>query len=174
VPTSAEWDARAVEREREHKVTRRREIPAETGIASVGRRIGGHVLDGLIGGFAFFLGVIATSQSFGTVGTDIAGAVTFTIGWIGWSALAWRRGQSPAKQLLHMYVVHDGLRATWWRMCARELLCKGVAGAVCFGLALPTFGASLIPYYLWPILDPEHKAVWDRLARTQVRVELDY
>jgi uncharacterized RDD family membrane protein YckC len=171
VPTSAEWDAFAANREREFKVTRRREVPAETGIASAWRRLAGHLLDGILGGIAFWIGYLATAQTLGPVGQDLAGAATFAIGWIGWSMFAWRRGQSPAKQLLGMYVVHDGLRATWWRMCARELLCKGVAGALCFGFALPTYGASLIPYYLWLILDPGHKALWDRFAGTQVRVE---
>jgi uncharacterized RDD family membrane protein YckC len=173
VPTSAEWDALASNRDREYKVTRRREVPAETGVASPWRRIAGHLLDAFLSGATFWVGWIATSQTFSFEGRAIAGAVTFAIGWIGWSALAWRRGQSPAKQLLHMYVVHDGLRATWWRMCARELLCKGVAGLLCFGFLRLTYGATLIPYYLWPILDPDHRALWDRFAGTHVRVELD-
>jgi uncharacterized RDD family membrane protein YckC len=144
VPTSAEWDALASNRDREFKATRRRAVPDETGIASAQRRLLAYLLDALLV------------------------PLTLGIGWIVWSLFAWRRGQSPAKQLLGMYVVHDGERATWWRMCARELLCKGIAGALCFGLVRVTYGASLIPYYLWLILDPDHKALWDRFAGTRV------
>jgi uncharacterized RDD family membrane protein YckC len=147
VPTSADWDALAANRDREFKSTRRGAVPDDIGVASAGRRLLAYLLDALLV------------------------PLTLGIGWLVWSVLAWRRGQSPAKQLLGMYVVHDGERATWWRMCARELLCKGLAGVLCFGLVRVTYGASLIPYYLWLILDPDHRALWDRFAGTRVLEE---
>jgi uncharacterized RDD family membrane protein YckC len=147
VPTSAEWDDRAAIRNREYRETRKRDVPADTGIASAWQRLGAYLLDILLVPF------------------------TLGIGWIIWSLFAWRRGQSPAKQLLGMYVVHDGKRASWWRMLVRELFCKWLAGAVCFGLAPLTYGVTLIPYYLWLCLDPDHKALWDRMAGTRVLEE---
>ena len=94
--------------------------------------------------------------------------MTLGVGWLVWSLLAWRRGQSPAKQLLGMYVVHDGRPASWKRMAAREILCKGIVGVICGLLARPTYGLSLLPYYFWLCFNVDREALWDRPAGTHV------
>jgi uncharacterized RDD family membrane protein YckC len=146
--TSDYWDDLARGRDREHKAERRqthgREVPGTPTVSSVKRRLAAYLLDAVLS------------------------IVTLGIGWLIWSLLAWRRGQSPAKQLLDMYVVHDGRPASWKRMAAREILCKGVAGLVCFGLARPSYGFSLLPYYFWLCFNVDHEALWDRPSGTHV------
>ena len=148
MPSAEHWDNLAAARTRQEKAERPRgTITHDTGISSVGRRFSAHLLDTLL--------VV----------------VTFGIGWLVWSLLAWRRGQSPAKQLMGMYVVHDGRRASWGRMAAREILCKGVAGLVCGLLARPSYGISLVPYFFWLCFDSQNQALWDRPAGTLVMEE---
>ena len=50
--------------------------------------------------------------------------VTLGIGWMIWSLVAWRSGQTPAKQILKMRVLHEstGKPATWGHMAVREFL----------------------------------------------------
>jgi uncharacterized RDD family membrane protein YckC len=145
VPSAEHWDNLAAQRDRQAKVAGGRgAVPNDTGISSPRRRL-----------YAYLLDVILS-------------VVTLGIGWLVWSLLAWRRGQSPAKQLMGMYVVHDGRRAGWWRMAAREILCKGVAGLICFGLARPTYGLTLLPYYFLMFVSDEREALWDRPAGTHV------
>jgi uncharacterized RDD family membrane protein YckC len=142
--TSDYWDDLAASRDRAARRGGPREVPDKEGVSSAGRRLGAYLLDALLA------------------------AVTLGIGWLVWSLFAWRRGQSPAKQLLGMYVVHEGRPASWKRMAARELLVKGVIGLICFGLARPTYGLTLLPYFFWLCFTPEHEALWDRPAGTQV------
>jgi uncharacterized RDD family membrane protein YckC len=140
------WDnlaadnARAAKRQR----TSQRKLELDTGVSTAGRRLAAYLLD------------------------IVLSIVTLGIGWIVWSLFAWRRGQSPAKQLMGMHVIHDGRVATWKRMAAREILCKGVSGLICFGLARPSYGLSLIPYYFMMFVSDEREALWDRPAGTHV------
>jgi uncharacterized RDD family membrane protein YckC len=150
VPSAEHWDNLAAARTRQEKASRGRSMPDESGISSVRRRLYAYLLDALLA------------------------AVTLGVGWLVWSLLAWRRGQSPAKQLMGMTVVHDGRPASWKRMFVREILCKGVAGLICGLLARPSYGLSLIPYYFWLCFDAEHQALWDRPAGTHVMEERDY
>jgi uncharacterized RDD family membrane protein YckC len=148
MPSAEHWDDLAAARSRQEKAARPRgAFTYDTGISSVGRRFTAHLLDTLLA------------------------VVTLGVGWLVWSLLAWRRGQSPAKQLLGMYVVHDGRRASWGRMAVREILCKGVAGLICGLLARPSYGLSLIPYFFWLCFDSENQALWDRPAGTLVMEE---
>jgi uncharacterized RDD family membrane protein YckC len=146
--TSDHWDDLARGRAREEKIDRRkthgREVPGAPIVSSATRRLAAYLLDILLS------------------------IVTLGVGWIVWSLLAWRRGQSPAKQLLGMYVVHDGRPASWKRMAVREILCKGVAGAICGLLARPSYGISLAPYFFWLCFNVDHEALWDRPAGTHV------
>lgn len=50
--------------------------------------------------------------------------VTLGIGWVIWSLVAWRNGQTPAKQILKMRVVAEEGRtnATWKHMAIRQFL----------------------------------------------------
>lgn len=68
--------------------------------ASAKHRLGGYVLD---------------------IGLAI---VTLGIGWLIWSLIAWRKGQTPAKQILQLRVVAEENRtnATWGHMAIRQLL----------------------------------------------------
>jgi len=77
-------------------------IPAGMELSSVGKRLGGYLLDLLL--------VI----------------VTLVIGWIVWSLIVWGRGQTPGKQLLKMRCVKlsTGRRATWGTMALREFVGK--------------------------------------------------
>ncbi len=80
-------------------------LPNDAGVSSVRRRFYAHLLDALLA------------------------ALTLGVGWLVWSLLAWRRGQSPAKQLMGMVVEHDGRPASWKRMFVREILCKGATAS---------------------------------------------
>jgi uncharacterized RDD family membrane protein YckC len=160
MPSAEHWDNLAAARERKERKTRGRTVPEDTGYSSVRRRFYAYLLDAILAG------------------------LTLGIGWIIWSLLAWRRGQSPAKQLMGMYVVHDGRPASWKRMAAREILAKGVAGLVCGlviytakGLSGPVYllvcALALIPYYFWMVFDAENRALWDQPAGTHVVEERD-
>ena len=145
------WDNLAAQRDRQAKVARGRgAVPDDAGISSR-HHMYAYLLD---------------------VGLSI---VTLGIGWLVWSLLAWRRGQSPAKQLMGMYVVHDGRRAGLVAHGrARDPLQgrRRVRSAGCWrGLRS---GVSLIPYFFWLASDPEHQALWDRPAGTHVMEERDF
>jgi uncharacterized RDD family membrane protein YckC len=145
------WDNLAADQRREQNVTRKRErrVEGDTNVSPASRRLLAYLLDAVLA------------------------ALTLGIGWLVWSIFSWKRGQSPAKQLLGMYVVHDGRIATWKRMAAREILCKGVAGLVCYGLARPSYGLSLLPYYFWLLCNTDREALWDRPAGTLVVESVD-
>jgi uncharacterized RDD family membrane protein YckC len=90
--------------------------------------------------------------------------VTLFIGWIIWSLIVWRNGQTPAKQLLGMRVIkRDELElAGWGRMCLRELPCKFAINLVG---AITTIGYVLDLWLLW---DSERQQLWDKMAGTLV------
>ena len=69
-------------------------------LVSVGRRLGGYLLDLLLA------------------------IVTLLIGWLIWSLIVWSPGQSPGEQVLGMYCVKlsRGRRATWGTICVREIV----------------------------------------------------
>jgi uncharacterized RDD family membrane protein YckC len=150
MPSAEHWDNLAAARERKERKSRGRVLPNDAGISSVRRRFYAHLLD------------------------TILVPLTLGIGWLVWSLIAWRRGQSPAKQLMGMVVEHDGRPASWKRMFVREILCKGIAGVICGLLVRPSFGLSLIPYFFWMVFDSENQALWDRPAGTLVVEERDY
>ena len=90
--------------------------------------------------------------------------VTLLVGWLIWSIIVWRRGQTPAKQLLKMRVVDRKTLtgATGWKMFARELPCKWAVGFVA--------GATLLGYvlYFWLLWDGERQEIWDKMVDTIV------
>ena len=88
--------------------------------------------------------------------------VLLYVGWLVWSLVVYRRGQSPAKQLLRMRVVvlETRRRAGSARMLARELPAKALVGVA----ALVSFGVVL----LWPLWDERRQALWDKLVETIV------
>lgn len=109
-------------------------------LCSAGRRLGAYLLDGLL--------VV----------------VTLVVGWLIWSFVLYRRGQTPAKQLLKMRVVHKQtlLGAKGGRMFLREWPCKWL-------ISVPA-GILVLPYilYLWLLWDDERQELWDKMVDTVV------
>jgi len=113
-------------------------------LVSVGRRLGGYLLDLLLA------------------------IVTLLIGWLIWSLIVWSPGQSPGEQVLGMYCVKlsRGRRATWGTICVREivgrLLIMGALSIVTLGLAPLILNFRLI----W---NKNRHEIWDSVAGTVVR-----
>jgi uncharacterized RDD family membrane protein YckC len=87
--------------------------------------------------------------------------VTLIIGWFIWALVTARSGQSPAKQVLGMRVVHlsEAEAATFWRTVGRGLAkwaLLGVASSVAF-----------VPYF-WLLWDRQRQQLWDKIADTAV------
>jgi hypothetical protein len=85
-------------------------LPRETELASIGRRIG-----------AWFLAIPLA-------------IVTLGIGYIIWGLIVWGRGQTPTFQVLGMRTWHpeSSSRAGWWRMALREVVGGFVTGILSF------------------------------------------
>jgi uncharacterized RDD family membrane protein YckC len=117
-------------------------LPQGVVVSSVGKRLGGYLLDVLLL------------------------VVTLVIGWIIWSLIVWGRSQSPGKQLLGMKVVKkdSGLRASYGTMALRELVGKwliiSLISLVCSIVAL-----VLDFMLLW---DKDRQELWDKVAGTIV------
>jgi uncharacterized RDD family membrane protein YckC len=109
-------------------------------VSSAGRRFGGYLLDTLL----LF--------------------VTAFIGWLIWSLIIWGRGQTPAKQILGMRVVHlqTMTHATWGRMALREIVGKGLIGIVVWATVLG------IVLWFWLLWDAQRQELWDKIANTIV------
>ena len=70
--------------------------------------------------------------------------VTLFIGWFIWALITWQNGQTPAKQILKMRVLHEstGKPATWGHMAVREFLIPLTVNIV----AWVTFGIGAIAW----------------------------
>lgn len=88
--------------------------------------------------------------------------VTLGVGWLAWSVVLWRRGQTPAKRLMRMRCIdtRSGAAAGAGTMAARELALKWVPGLATLGLTLMIGGLVA--------LGERHEAMWDKAARTIV------
>jgi uncharacterized RDD family membrane protein YckC len=115
-------------------------LPGSVRLTSAWGRLGGNLLEGLLM------------------------VVTLFVGWLVWSIVVWGRGQTPAKQLLGKRVlVRDTLApAGRGRMCAREVLCKGLIG---FLSNLIVVGFIV---YFWLLWDSDRQELWDKMAGTIV------
>jgi uncharacterized RDD family membrane protein YckC len=87
--------------------------------------------------------------------------VTLFIGWLIWSLIIWGKGQTPAKSLLGMRVIHDATMrpATMGVMALRELVGKVVL--------------SIVPFWqiisgIFVLATDDSTAVWDKIAHTHV------
>jgi hypothetical protein len=112
-------------------------------------------------------------------------SVTLGIGWLVWLAVAARRGQTPAKQILGLYI-HDhetGAVASVSQVWRRDLLWKVVAPALIIAVA------GIVAFVLGPffafipliaealhllagarvVLKQDRRAGWDLEADTVVR-----
>lgn len=88
--------------------------------------------------------------------------------WLWWMWQSAEVGQSPAKSLLNLYVIHEsGQPITPRRMWMRELVIKRLLlGLIGYGLTLlgPIINAG------WILLNPDRQCVHDRLVGTLVVV----
>ena len=88
--------------------------------------------------------------------------------WLYWMWFSSQDGQSPAKSLLDLYVIHEsGQPVTPQRMWMRELVIKrlllGLLGYL-FGLLGPLIDAG------WILLNPDRQCIHDRMVGTLVVV----
>jgi uncharacterized RDD family membrane protein YckC len=117
-------------------------LPQGVVVSSVGKRLGGYLLDVLL--------LI----------------VTLFIGWIVWSLVVWGRSQTPGKQLLAMKVVKkdSGRRASYGTMALRELVGKWLI------MTLISFVCSIVALVLDFMLlwDKDRQQLWDKVAGTIV------
>ena len=137
------------------------EQPRTVTLASRKRRFAGFIIDQLILNF--------------TVG----------VGWLIWFLIIAGRGQTPAKQLLSLYVVReDGRLASYGWMLLREIVVKsiifaapvlvlGVIGVVVGGaagtaFAFLSYAIALIVVPLWCVWDKNRQSLWDKAVRTLV------
>jgi uncharacterized RDD family membrane protein YckC len=112
--------------------------PPGVTLASAGRRLGGLLLD------------------------SVLGVVTLGIGWLIWSVIVWSDGLTPAKQLLGMRVVkpETGMKATWGTMFLREVIGRWLGSIVSF------FTLGII--YFMILWDKNNQELWDKVAGTVV------
>ena len=114
-------------------------VPAGTQLSTLGKRFG----DYLLGVLLMF--------------------VTLFIGYVVWAAIVYERGQTPAKQLLKMYVVDEqtGRAASWGTMFLRgfviDVLLSYVTGGV-FGLVSA----------LWIFSGDRNQRLTDKMVKTIV------
>lgn len=117
-------------------------LPDGVALSSPLRRLGGAILDTLL---AFF---------------------TLGIGWLIWSLIVYKDGQTPGKQILGMRcaILETGRPAGWGRTFCREWLAKGLLFSVLVSI---TFGLAAI-LYLWLLWDKDRQEIWDKIAGTIV------
>lgn len=118
---------------------------------------------GAYGGYGNRLPMSSAGKRFGAYLLEaLLIVVTLVIGWFIWSLIAWGKGQTPAKQLLHMRCVdqQSGAVAGWGTMALRELVGKAILGNVTCGIST-IVGAVMI-------LGESRQGVWDKLANTVV------
>jgi hypothetical protein len=109
-------------------------LPQGVYLSSPAKRLGGYVLEGILL------------------------VVTLGLGWLVWTAFAFRTGQTPAKKLLSMRVVklRTARSASWGLMFVREIIAKPIVGV----LSLLTIG--IINF--WLLWDRDNQELWDKLV----------
>jgi uncharacterized RDD family membrane protein YckC len=120
---------------------------------------------GSYGGYGGRLPESSAGRRFGAYLLDVLLLmVTLSIGWIIWSLVIWGKGQTPAKQLMHMRCVDlsTGAVAGWGTMALRELVGKVVIGNVTCGISTVVGGAMILGD------GAPRQALWDKIASTVV------
>jgi predicted RNA-binding Zn-ribbon protein involved in translation (DUF1610 family) len=115
-----------------------RGLPVGIKMSSVGKRLGSYLLEGLL--------VL----------------VTLFIGWLIWALIIAGRGQSPAKQVLGMRIVHmqTGSHSGWGRTFLRDFIVKPVITFIsAFLIYIPLF---------WLVWDKNNQELWDKVMDTIV------
>ncbi len=114
-------------------------VPAGTQLSGLGKRFGN-----------FLLGIVLI-------------IVTLGIGYLIWAFVAYGRGQTPAKQVLKMYVLDErtGRPAGWGTMFLRGWVIDGLLGQITFGV----FG---LVSALWIFSGETHQRLTDKMVKTIV------
>jgi len=110
------------------------------------------------------LPIASNGSRFGSALLDVMlQGVTLYIGWFIWSFMIWPRGLTPAKQLIGLRVVdlQTGETATRQKMAEREVFAKFVLQSASMGLVTVVSGFMVL-------FDDQHRAIWDRIAKTVV------
>ncbi|KAB1978810.1 RDD family protein [Streptomyces triticiradicis] len=113
-------------------------LPKGLPLATIGLRFDGYLLEGVLIVF------------------------TFGIGWPIWALFLFPQGQTPAKQLLQMRLVHiaEPCTARFWRISFREFIAKPI-------ISVLAIFAFLILYF-WLFWDRNRQELRDKLASTPV------
>ena len=114
-------------------------VPEGTVLSSLGKRFGGALLTGVL--------VV----------------LTVGIGYLIWAAIAYGKGQTPAKQILKMYVIdtETGLPATWGKMFVRGFVIDGVLNSI-------TGGVFSLISAIWIFTNPKRQRLTDLVLKTIV------
>jgi uncharacterized RDD family membrane protein YckC len=117
-------------------------LPVGVTFTTAGRRLGQYLLDALL--------LI----------------VTAFIGWFIWSLFIWRRGETPAMQIMRIKVVKldNGEAATWGTMFLREFVGKYIVMGLISSIFFPAW-VVLVFMLMW---DKNKQELWDKIASTIV------
>ena len=93
-------------------------------------------------------------------------SITLVIGWLIWSAFAWRKGTTPGHQLLKQKIVDEmtGETFSWGKMALRELVIKMFL--IGFGMTF-TFGLLWLVDALM-IFRADQRTLHDMLIKSKV------
>jgi uncharacterized RDD family membrane protein YckC len=99
----------------------------------------------------------------GALLTSVLIVLTLGIGYLIWAAIAYRKGQTPAKQILKMYVIdtETGLPATWGKMFVRNVVIDGLLNSI-------TFSVFWLVSSIWIFTNPERQRLTDKMVKTIV------
>ncbi len=94
--------------------------------------------------------------------------VTLYIGWLIWLFFTAKTAQTPAKQLLNVYIVdlNTGQPVSAGRVWMREVLVKIVLFSWVLGAF--TFGIAGLVNYGWALFDEKRQALHDKMVNTRV------
>ncbi len=96
---------------------------------------------------------------------SILGVITLGVGYLVWFVIVAKRGQTPGKQLLRMYVIkEDGTRAGGWYTVLRELVIKPAFVLI----SIVTLGLLSLVGGAWCLWDRDNQCLWDKLGSTYV------
>ena len=99
----------------------------------------------------------------GALLTGVLIVLTVGIGYLIWAAIAYGKGQTPAKQILKMYVIdtETGLPATWGKMFLRGFVIDGVLNSI-------TGGVFSLISTIWIFTNPKRQRLTDLVLKTIV------
>ena len=99
----------------------------------------------------------------GSLLTVLLIVVTLGIGYLIWAAIAYGKGQTPAKQILKMYVIdtETGMQATWGKMFLRGFVIDGVLNSI-------TSGIFFLLSAIWIFTNPQRQRLTDLMLKTIV------